>query len=429
MRRDLDRWSVQRPVWAMRQLGPATVLLAAFACSPPPTPPAEPGAPAPRAEEQTSEPARSERRRPALLEPPTFAEVGGACRVGEHVAVGETQTDPRVYGVAVFAGPDGALVVWRSGEDEVSARAVDARGRPRGEVRHATLGNPHILRGAAQPDGTFVVLGSPYCPAGSGVHDRCLAARTFAADGTPLDPVATANVGPRDFGHPWAHASLRGAVALVQPSILDQGTPLLVRFEPHDGAASTIALSEVPVEVPRSEGARLDGFAVDASGDAVIALRSVAGDVLLREGRPPEPIAGLPPAAGRVDLAVDGERVLAAFDEGPGLSRAVAVQLGAEPARVAVADRYPTPLPAPFDRVRVRADVGMGGCLHVGRSVPGWGSLRDSVIHVWDCRDSDRPPAGRGVAWTGHGFLAAHGRHADGRWIIRVTPIDCDPPR
>jgi len=331
-----------------------------------------------------------------------------------------------VFNVVVAAGAGGALVAWRTGEEEVSARALDADGQPRGEAHAAALDNPTLLHLAAQPDGTFVLVSSPFCPPNSAAQDRCIAARTFGADGAAREPLATANVGPRDLGYLWALEGARGLVALLEPSTLDQGTPRLVRFEPHGGGPSTIAVSEVPITLPAGEQARLRGFAVDADGRAVAVLRSVEGDRLFREGSAPQPVEGLAGVT-RVALGVDQGAVVAAFAEGFGAS-ARAVRLSDPPGAVANIDRRGSPLPPPFDTVAMRADVGMGGCLHVERSIPAWGVLDDAITHVWDCHDSDRPPAGRGVAWTGRRYLVAHARHAEGRWVVRVTPVTCEGP-
>jgi hypothetical protein len=231
--------------------------------------------------------------------------------------------------------------------------------------------------------------------------------------------------GSRDVDVPWAVPSTRGAVALLEPSVLDQGTPALVRFETHRGAASTVAISELPVTLPAGDAARTRAVTVDAEGRAVVLLRSIHGDVLVREGAAPQPVPSLAnifmPA-----LAVDAQGVLVAFSGEVLTRRARIVRVSGGPTEVATSARDGSPLPPPFDTVDMRADVGVG--LGVERSMPGWGVLDDSEIQVWDERDSDVPAAGRGVAWTGRRFLVAYARHAEGHWVVRVTPVTCVAP-
>ena len=369
------------------------------------------------------EPPRAPPRGQTLVPAPRFSEAGGHCRVGEHVVVGTSSEELSLYSVVVAANANGALVAWPTGHDEVTARALDAEGRPRGEPHTATLEGPRSLRIAAQPDGTFIVVSTPNCPSGSGVHDECLAARTFGADGIAREPLATANVGPRLPGPPWAVESPLGTVMLFDRMLADRGTPRLVHFEPHAGGASTITTTDIPVTLSPGERSRLGDFTVDADGHALAVIRGEDGDVLFREGAPPRPAVGLP-RDNRVVLGVDGAALSVAYLDLAVALRAHVVQLDAPHAHTII-DRRTARLPPAFDEVRAYVDVGMGGCLHVQRSVPVWGHLDDGVTHVWDCHDSDRPPAGRGLAWTGRGYLVAFAGHAEGRWTVRVAPVTC----
>jgi hypothetical protein len=360
-----------------------------------------------------------------LLDLPRYGDAGGVCRPGPHLDVGESTADLGIFALSVTANRDGALVVWRSGEDEIRARALDPNGEPRGEAHTAALPRPHLIRAAAQPDGTFVVASQPFCASDDGTPGECVALRTLAPDGRAIEPLATASLGPRSFAHPWMIEGARGAVGLALPSTLETGEPLVIRLEPHGGGAASIETSPIAVAVPRGESSRLDEVAVDRTGRYAIALRGVTGDVLLREGEPPRPIAGLPPG-GPVVIAA-GDDVRAAYVERDS-DRAVVVRLGAEAEVVASVERGRGALPSPFDRVRARVDVGMGGCLHVSRWMPGRGALAHEVTHVWDCVDTDRSAVPRSVVWSGSVYLVAHARHERDRWIVRVTPLECGAP-
>jgi hypothetical protein len=358
---------------------------------------------------------------PALpLEPPALALAGATvCRAGPPHEL--ARFERRRTRVAIAYGARGGLAAWASEENTLSARPIDAEGRPAGETVSSELRKAEGLEElVAIPQGFVALSAAPLCERyGSSCYQAIALDGTGRALGAPSLPAP---------GDQWVtFTSVAATRDGVWAAIASRYGYRLVRFRVRpDGAMTEEHAENLQVEEAGTGDVPIRAVAATAEGDALALVldrydtvaklyRSATGSIRRLHG------FGATDRELHVDLfeVIDDELVLV-FDRRLariGLDGA----LTERPAPIRERARLPESIrDRVLPRIEARGPTSMlvrSDLLRIdiGEPTPIASTLRDGT-----------PVAA--VAWIDRRFVAIAAEPAGGELVITTRAIDCAPP-